>query len=256
MCSLAPGAPGGHGRPLLGEPAASRRPRPLSSEPCARRTSTVSPAFSPNEALISRAQCSEPSWCARPHSRSFVLAARRARPNAAISTRAPQRMHRRGLYDAQPPQRYAGATALHVAAWKGHAALVAWLLTHGARADRLDAYSRTPLHVATRDCRALLIAPSTAPLAAPPRQVGATPAEMATIGVATITAEAARAWPHCECAVCFVAFTDKLGAKAALMPCGHVFCYGCVERWLRTHSSCPMCRAQLSRAQPGPCAAA
>lgn len=47
-----------------------------------------------------------------------------------------------------------------------------------------------------------------------------------------------------DCAVCFVTWTDG-DEPVKMRPCGHHFCEECLGRWLQTHSTCPMCRAEL-----------
>ncbi|XP_047046012.1 RING-H2 finger protein ATL74-like [Lolium rigidum] len=55
-----------------------------------------------------------------------------------------------------------------------------------------------------------------------------------------------------ECAVCIVEFRD--GDLARLLPrCGHRFHAACVDAWLRLHSTCPLCRADV--VAPSPAAA-
>ncbi|KAG6490889.1 E3 ubiquitin-protein ligase ATL42-like [Zingiber officinale] len=47
-----------------------------------------------------------------------------------------------------------------------------------------------------------------------------------------------------ECAVCLSKFTDA--EKLRLLPkCRHAFHLGCVDRWLESHSSCPLCRVKV-----------
>ena len=47
-----------------------------------------------------------------------------------------------------------------------------------------------------------------------------------------------------DCSVCLEAF--RKGEKVRSLPqCGHVFHRACVDRWLRMHSACPMCRTPL-----------
>ncbi|XP_074575396.1 putative RING-H2 finger protein ATL12 [Curcuma longa] len=47
-----------------------------------------------------------------------------------------------------------------------------------------------------------------------------------------------------ECAVCLSKFTDA--EKLRLLPkCRHAFHLNCVDRWLESHSSCPLCRAKV-----------
>lgn len=48
-----------------------------------------------------------------------------------------------------------------------------------------------------------------------------------------------------ECAIC----NENLGEKepAVRVPCGHIFGAGCIESWLRSHHTCPNCRASIVR---------
>lgn len=46
-----------------------------------------------------------------------------------------------------------------------------------------------------------------------------------------------------ECVICLE--TMEAGGKE--MPCGHQFHRGCVEKWLRIHGSCPLCRYQMPK---------
>ena len=45
------------------------------------------------------------------------------------------------------------------------------------------------------------------------------------------------------CVICITALEAHEGGVR--LPCGHVFHESCVAEWLRKHSSCPHCRAQL-----------
>ncbi|KAJ7523986.1 hypothetical protein O6H91_18G071800 [Diphasiastrum complanatum] len=46
------------------------------------------------------------------------------------------------------------------------------------------------------------------------------------------------------CAVCLGEFQE--GEKARLLPkCGHVFHLECIDKWLFSHSTCPLCRVSL-----------
>lgn len=39
-----------------------------------------------------------------------------------------------------------------------------------------------------------------------------------------------------ECSICLDSFKDRVTTL-----CGHDFCRGCIEKWLSSHSSCPVC---------------
>lgn len=48
-----------------------------------------------------------------------------------------------------------------------------------------------------------------------------------------------------DCPICLAEFAE--GEEIRVLPqCGHGFHAGCVDTWLRTHSSCPSCRQILS----------
>lgn len=58
-----------------------------------------------------------------------------------------------------------------------------------------------------------------------------------------------------ECAVCLAVMAE--GEAARRLPrCMHVFHRGCVDVWLREHSTCPVCRAEVLVVRPagGECA--
>ncbi|GMP85955.1 hypothetical protein ACSBR1_035247 [Camellia fascicularis] len=53
-------------------------------------------------------------------------------------------------------------------------------------------------------------------------------------------------WRVGECSICLGAFKD--GEKVKVLPlCYHGFHSECVDKWLRTRSSCPLCRAAVVR---------
>ncbi|KAG6477390.1 hypothetical protein ZIOFF_066645 [Zingiber officinale] len=53
-----------------------------------------------------------------------------------------------------------------------------------------------------------------------------------------------------ECAVCLCELTD--GEAARILPkCGHGFHLECIDRWFRSHSTCPLCRSSVV-AEPFP----
>ncbi|KAL2345719.1 hypothetical protein Fmac_007004 [Flemingia macrophylla] len=52
-----------------------------------------------------------------------------------------------------------------------------------------------------------------------------------------------------ECAVCLCEFEDSETLR--LIPkCDHVFHPDCIDEWLKSHTTCPVCRANLSPAEP------
>ncbi|BDA45933.1 probable E3 ubiquitin-protein ligase ATL41 at C-terminar half [Coccomyxa sp. Obi] len=58
-------------------------------------------------------------------------------------------------------------------------------------------------------------------------------------GAATVTGRQVS-----ECAICLEGFAR--GEKVRELPaCSHVFHKACVDRWLRSHSACPLCRTAL-----------
>lgn len=52
-----------------------------------------------------------------------------------------------------------------------------------------------------------------------------------------------------ECAVCITEFDDDKETRRLLPGCDHVFHADCIDEWLRFHSSCPVCRANLNHTQ-------
>ncbi|KAG8063115.1 hypothetical protein GUJ93_ZPchr0003g17048 [Zizania palustris] len=61
--------------------------------------------------------------------------------------------------------------------------------------------------------------------------------------------EVAEGDPAADCAVCITELGD--GEAARLLPrCGHVFHVECVDMWLRSHSTCPLCRCAVADEAP------
>eukprot|EP01063_Lacrimia_lanifica_P021203 TRINITY_DN28479_c0_g1_i1.p1 TRINITY_DN28479_c0_g1~~TRINITY_DN28479_c0_g1_i1.p1 ORF type:complete len:375 (+),score=69.02 TRINITY_DN28479_c0_g1_i1:91-1215(+) len=46
-----------------------------------------------------------------------------------------------------------------------------------------------------------------------------------------------------KCTICLDAFSE--GGTAKQLPCGHIFCVGCVDEWLKQHRTCPVCRKEV-----------
>ncbi|KAJ6839372.1 RING-H2 finger protein ATL3-like [Iris pallida] len=54
-----------------------------------------------------------------------------------------------------------------------------------------------------------------------------------------------------ECSVCLSELAD--GEMVRLLPrCSHGFHVGCIDTWLRSHSTCPLCRAAVGPPDAGP----
>jgi hypothetical protein len=53
-----------------------------------------------------------------------------------------------------------------------------------------------------------------------------------------------------SCCICYHAYSfDPMNSEAedpVQLVCGHVFGTTCIEKWVRTNSTCPLCRAQLN----------
>lgn len=48
---------------------------------------------------------------------------------------------------------------------------------------------------------------------------------------------------NAECAICLR--DQALGDTVSKLPCGHIFCPGCVTDWLKRNCTCPVCRYEL-----------
>lgn len=56
----------------------------------------------------------------------------------------------------------------------------------------------------------------------------------------------------CHCVLIDAVQTDNGENILDGEPCGHLFCHGCISRWLHDHSTCPLCNAALSQRQIRP----
>ena len=45
---------------------------------------------------------------------------------------------------------------------------------------------------------------------------------------------------------CSVCYETKSCSTKALLPCGHEFCKGCIDKWRKQNNSCPLCRKTFS----------
>ena len=53
----------------------------------------------------------------------------------------------------------------------------------------------------------------------------------------------------CTCGICLDTYTPRTSRYVRKLPCGHVFCCKCVDRWVTQHSAtCPTCREELPSA--------
>jgi len=48
----------------------------------------------------------------------------------------------------------------------------------------------------------------------------------------------------CDCCICMCDMEE--GEVVTEMPCGHLFHGGCIQQWLATHNTCPVCREKLA----------
>ena len=43
------------------------------------------------------------------------------------------------------------------------------------------------------------------------------------------------------CRICL----SKFGYRTSELPCGHIYCKGCIDKWLSTQHTCPVCRYEF-----------
>ncbi|KAI0128222.1 hypothetical protein F4776DRAFT_672349 [Hypoxylon sp. NC0597] len=61
--------------------------------------------------------------------------------------------------------------------------------------------------------------------------------------------------PEMMCAICQEKLKlnkkaeDSASINLAILPCGHIGCYGCLETWLDANQTCPICRTEMIYSQ-------
>jgi hypothetical protein len=55
-----------------------------------------------------------------------------------------------------------------------------------------------------------------------------------------------------ECSICYMELEalDGAGCRCLETPCGHVFHYSCLAKWLEKHKTCPLCRQECIHPDP------
>lgn len=48
-----------------------------------------------------------------------------------------------------------------------------------------------------------------------------------------------------ECIICLEKFA--LSEKRTILPCLHDFHFACIEKWLKNHKTCPMCKRDVTK---------
>ncbi|GLT78923.1 hypothetical protein SLA2020_504410 [Shorea laevis] len=75
----------------------------------------------------------------------------------------------------------------------------------------------------------------------PPQPRGLDQAAIRSLPVTLVTNTAV---PDTDCSICLVKFED--GDKVKVLPhCQHLYHFECVDQWLSTESSCPLCRSSI-----------
>ncbi|KAK4432259.1 E3 ubiquitin-protein ligase ATL41 [Sesamum alatum] len=75
-----------------------------------------------------------------------------------------------------------------------------------------------------------------------PPPAGLDPATISNLPMFSYGSTSKKPSPGAECAICLSMFQE--GEKVRVLPlCRHGFHSDCVDTWLRTRSSCPLCRA-------------
>ncbi|KAG8374439.1 hypothetical protein BUALT_Bualt11G0131900 [Buddleja alternifolia] len=80
----------------------------------------------------------------------------------------------------------------------------------------------------------------------PPGAAGLDPATISGLPVFSYGSSDKKPSPGAECAICLSLFQED--EKVKVLPlCRHGFHADCVDKWLRTRSNCPLCRACIHR---------
>lgn len=72
---------------------------------------------------------------------------------------------------------------------------------------------------------------------------GANESDIRSLPTSTITNESSLPNDHSDCMVCLESF--KVGDERKTLPCLHGFHSACVDKWLRTSASCPVCKYSI-----------
>ncbi|KAK1324725.1 E3 ubiquitin-protein ligase ATL4 [Acorus calamus] len=84
-----------------------------------------------------------------------------------------------------------------------------------------------------------------------PRGAAAASSLIESLPVFSLSAAAAAASASFDCAVCLSTF--EADDRLRLLPsCGHAFHSQCIDAWLRSASTCPLCRSQIESPQQQP----
>ncbi|OEL19037.1 E3 ubiquitin-protein ligase ATL41 [Dichanthelium oligosanthes] len=99
-------------------------------------------------------------------------------------------------------------------------------------------------HVRRRNRRRAAAAAAMLPVTAAAPKSGLDPAAIAALPTAVYREAGEPGACSTECAICLGAVQDGEVVRA-LPSCGHVFHVPCVDTWLASSSSCPVCRAEV-----------
>ena len=72
---------------------------------------------------------------------------------------------------------------------------------------------------------------------------GANESDIRSMPTSTITNASSLPNDHSDCMVCLESF--KVGDERKTLPCLHGFHSACVDKWLRTSASCPVCKHSI-----------